>query len=70
MKVKTLRRFFDLKENEVREAGDQFEASRKRFDKLHALKFVEAVEEVKEKKASKKKKVMDDAGGSKDGAAD
>lgn len=53
MKVKTIKRFTDLKEKKVREVGDTFEVSKARYDEI--LKVDKLVEEVKEVKTPKKK---------------
>lgn len=55
MLAKTIDRFSDLKEGKIREVGDEFECTQKRFDELKALKLVEAAKVTEEKKASKKK---------------
>ena len=54
MKVITIERFRDLKEGVVREIGDTFEVSKKRYEEI--LKVGKFVEEVKESKAKPKKK--------------
>ena len=54
MKVITIERFSDLKEGVVREIGDTFEVSKKRYEEI--LKVGEFVEEVKEAKETKKEK--------------
>ncbi|MGT2947166.1 hypothetical protein [Streptococcus chenjunshii] len=46
MKVKVLKDFKDLKENLIRRTGEEFEASKKRFDEIKA-KLPSYVEEVK-----------------------
>ena len=47
MKVKTVQRFRDLKENEVREVGDEFIVSKERFEELSASgELIAEVEEV------------------------
>ena len=57
MKVKTLIRFSDLKENTIREVGDEFEASKERVGELLALPLSPLVVEIKsEPKPNKKKK--------------
>lgn len=53
MKVKTIERFTDLKEDKVRELNDEFEVTKTRYEQLNKLGLVEAVQE---KKSSKKKK--------------
>lgn len=57
MKVRALVKFNDLKENVVREIGDEFIVSESRYDEIKkAGRFVEAVEDKKEtltKKTSK-----------------
>jgi len=47
MKVKTLIRFTDLKENTIREVGDEFEASKERVGELLALPLSPLVVEIK-----------------------
>ena len=56
MKVKTLIRFSDLKENTIREVGEEFEATNKRVEELLSLSPEPLVEVVKETKPTKKKK--------------
>lgn len=51
MKVKTIKRFTDLKEDKVRELNDEFEVSKERFGELDALGVVKLVEEKKKKKS-------------------
>lgn len=51
MIVKTTIRFTDLKEDKVREVGDEFEVNQARFQVLKSH-----VEEIKEKKETPKKK--------------
>ena len=53
MKVITIERFRDLKEGVVREIGDTFEVSKKRYEEI--LKVGKFVEEVNEIKPNKKK---------------
>ena len=53
MKVITIERFRDLKEGVVREIGDTFEVSKKRYEEI--LKVGKFVEEVNETKPEKKK---------------
>lgn len=46
MKVKTIKRFRDLKEKKVREVGDEFEVTQKRFDEIQKVgNFVVDMEE-------------------------
>lgn len=57
MKVRTLIRFSDLKENIVREVGDEFIVSKERFEILSALgPIICEVKEVAEDAAGKRKK--------------
>lgn len=51
MRVETIERFTDLKENKVRELNDEFEVTKERFDELNALGLVKVVEEKKKKKS-------------------
>lgn len=52
MKVRALIKFNDLKENVIREIGDEFIVSESRYDEIKKTgRFVEAVEE--KKKTSK-----------------
>lgn len=52
MKVRTIKRFNDLKEKKVREVGDEFEVSQKRLDEILKVgKLVEVVEEKNKKKS-------------------
>lgn len=46
MKVKTIERFTDLKEDKVREVNDEFEVSKERYEEVK--RFVVEVEEVEE----------------------
>lgn len=56
MKVKTLIRFTDLKENTIREVGEVFDATNKRVEELLSLSPNPLIEEVEEIKSPKKKK--------------
>ena len=57
MKVKTLIRFSDLKENTIREVGDEFEASKERAGELLALPLSPLIAEIEsEPKPNKKEK--------------
>lgn len=49
MKVKTIRKFKDLKENKIREKGDIFTVSQERFKEINFTKYKSLVEEVDEK---------------------
>ena len=53
MKLKTIKPFMDLKENTMREVGDEFTATKERADVLFKA---EVAEEVAEKKSQTKKK--------------
>ena len=55
MKVKTIVRFRDLKENKIREIGEEFTVSKERYDEILKVgNFVEeVVEEVKTDKKAK-----------------
>lgn len=53
MKVKTIVRFKDLKENKIREIGETFIISKKRADEI--LKKGAYIEEVKEDNKKKEK---------------
>lgn len=55
MKIKATRCFYDLKDEEYRDVGDEFEVTKARFDELNELVagFVEEIEE--EKKTTSKK---------------
>lgn len=62
MKVRTLKRFSDLKENKIRECGDEFEATAKRVDEINSTPsgaLVEVIKEVKKTKKKSTKKVGD-----------
>jgi len=61
MKVKTLIRFTDLKENTVREVGDEFEANKSRVLELLSASSTPLIEEVIEVKIVKKEKVIETA---------
>ena len=47
MRCKTLQRFTDLKENKVRELGDEFELTKERFEQLENANLVQEVKAVK-----------------------
>lgn len=53
MKVKTTQRFFDRKEKQTREIGDEFEVTKTRLDEI--LSVGELVKVVEEKSSAKKK---------------
>ena len=56
MKVKVVRKFNDLKENTMREIGDEFIVSKSRFEEIQkAGNFVVEIEEVEEIKKDLKK---------------
>ena len=58
MKVKVVRKFNDLKENTIREIGDEFIVSKSRFEEIQrAGDFVVEIEEVEEIKKDLKKEV-------------
>lgn len=46
MKVKTLIRFRDLKEDKVREVGDTFEVTTKRFEEINSTSFGTMVKQI------------------------
>lgn len=57
MKVKTLIRFTDLKENTIREVGDIFEITKERLGELLLVSpnpLVEVIKEEKKRKSTKK----------------
>ena len=58
MKLKTIKPFKDLKENTMREVGDEFTTTKERGEELKAYELVEEVEskEVAVKKPQTKKK--------------
>lgn len=56
MKVKTLKRFFDLKEQELRKPNDEFVVSKERADELNSSALGLLVKEIEEKKRVSKKK--------------
>ena len=47
MRCETLQRFRDLKEDKVRELGDEFELTKERFEQLENLRLVKEVKVVK-----------------------
>jgi len=61
MKVKTLIRFTDLKENTIREVGDEFEANKSRVLELLSASSTPLIEEVIEVKIVKKEKAIETA---------
>jgi len=61
MKVKTLIRFTDLKENTIREVGDEFEANKSRVIELLSASSTPLIEEVIEVKIVKKEKAIETA---------
>lgn len=56
MKVKTLIRFTDLKENTIREVGEQFEVTKERLEEILLVLSSPLVEIVEEKPKEVKKK--------------
>lgn len=50
MRVRTLVRFNDLKENKVREVNSEFEASKERVEQINSTPSGALVEVIKEKK--------------------
>lgn len=56
MKVKTLIRFTDLKENTIREVGEVFEVSKARFAEISALSPKTLIVEIEMEKKPKKPK--------------
>ena len=54
MRVKTTKRFTDLKEKQIRELDDVFEVTKARFEQIKD--YVEVVPVVKKAKAKKKAK--------------
>lgn len=55
MKVKVLEKFKDLKENTLRNQGDEFTLTKDRFEEINK-KLPGCLEEIKETKKSKSKK--------------
>lgn len=55
MKVKVLEKFKDLKEDVIRNPGDEFILNKKRFEEINK-KLPGFLEEIKEKKKTKSKK--------------
>lgn len=55
MKVKVLERFRDLKEDVIRNPGDEFILNKKRFEEINK-KLPGYLEEIKETKKTKSKK--------------
>lgn len=55
MKVKVLEKFKDLKENTLRNPGDEFNLTKDRFEEINK-KLPGYLEEIKETKKSKSKK--------------
>ena len=53
MKVKTIKKFRDLKEKKVREKGEIFEVNKKRFEEINSTSFGVLVEEIKEEPKKK-----------------
>ena len=53
MKAKVLKKFRDLKEDVIRNAGDEFTLTKDRFEEINK-KLPEYLEEIKETKKSKK----------------
>lgn len=60
MKVKTLIRFTDLKENVIREVGDEFEVNKKRLGEILSVHPKPLVQEIKEEKKRKSTKKVGD----------
>ena len=57
MKARTLIRFTDLKEDKVREIGEEFVLSKERFDEILSKgRLIEEVEEVKVGAGGRKKR--------------
>lgn len=54
MKVKVLKKFRDLKEAKLRVKDEEFEVNKDRFAELNGTRFGKLVEEVKDKKETKK----------------
>lgn len=50
MKVKAVKKFRDLKEKKVRQEGEIFEVTKKRFEEINSTSFGVLVEEIKEEK--------------------
>lgn len=50
MKVRAKKRFYDLKEKELRKPNDEFIVNKERAEELNASAFGRLVEEVKEDK--------------------
>ena len=61
MKVKTLIKFTDLKENTIREVGDEFEVNKSRVLELLSASSTPLIEEVIEVKIVKKEKTIETA---------
>lgn len=57
MKLTTITRFYDIKENLVREVGDKFEATEERYGEIFSVSpsLVEIVKEEEKKEEPKKK---------------
>lgn len=47
MKVRALRTFNDVKGNKIREKGEMFEVTKKRYEEINSTKYGVLVEEVK-----------------------
>jgi len=47
LKIIAIRKFKDLKEKKVREKGEAFEATKKRFEEINSTSFGILVEEIK-----------------------
>lgn len=60
MLVRTLIRFSDLKANQIREVGEEFEVTKKRYEEINSTSFGILVEVIEEK--PKKKKSSNKAG--------
>jgi len=61
MKVKTLIKFTDLKENTIREVGEEFEVNKSRVLELLSASSTPLIEEVIEVKIVKKEKAIETA---------
>jgi len=61
MEVKTLIRFSDLKENTIREVGEEFEVNKVRLGELLSASSTPLVEEVIEIKIVEKEKTIETA---------
>lgn len=48
MRVKVIKKFIDKKEGKVREVGEVFDTTKKRFEEINSTSFGFLVEEIKE----------------------